>query len=153
MIAVIEAQDAWWPPTFSPSRLSRRWLALWMVQLESQRSRTSSCVRASISSARSAAGWVLGAAEVGFIGQGSRAGSRCGAPAALTAVTLEIKSKVLTAGYSSLAFVGSLRSKAGSASASGFKQGSRRRPHGAAGADGLAALLRAALRRANSTPG
>src|SRR3954468_14933010 len=40
-MVVIEAQDAWWPPTFRPSRLSRRWLALWMVQVDSQRRRAS----------------------------------------------------------------------------------------------------------------
>src|SRR5688572_24997620 len=28
-----EADEAWCPPTFSPSSLSRRWFALWMVQL------------------------------------------------------------------------------------------------------------------------
>jgi hypothetical protein len=47
MIAVIDAQLAWCPPTFSPSTLGRRWLALWMVQAESQRSRSSSKRRAS----------------------------------------------------------------------------------------------------------
>ena len=35
MIAVIEAQLAWCPPTFSPSSLSRMWLAWWMVQADS----------------------------------------------------------------------------------------------------------------------
>ena len=40
-----EAQEAWWPPTLSPSRLSRRWLALWMIQAESQRIFFSSAVR------------------------------------------------------------------------------------------------------------
>ena len=38
MMVATEAQDAWCPPTFSLSRLGRRWLAWWMVQLESQRS-------------------------------------------------------------------------------------------------------------------
>jgi len=38
-MVVIEAHEAWWPPTFSPSRLSRRWLALWIVQVASQRRR------------------------------------------------------------------------------------------------------------------
>src|SRR6185436_18541432 len=42
-MVVIEAQEAWWPPTFRPSRLSRRWLALWIVQVESQRRRASMC--------------------------------------------------------------------------------------------------------------
>ena len=32
MTVASEAQEAWWPPTFSPSRLGRRWLALWIVQ-------------------------------------------------------------------------------------------------------------------------
>ena len=32
MMAVIDAQLAWWPPTFSPSALSRMWLAWWIVQ-------------------------------------------------------------------------------------------------------------------------
>ena len=41
-----EAQDAWCPPTFSPSRLSRRLLALWMVQAESQSSLRSICPKA-----------------------------------------------------------------------------------------------------------
>ena len=34
MIVASEADDAWWPPTFSPSSLSRRWLALWIVQID-----------------------------------------------------------------------------------------------------------------------
>ena len=51
MIVDIEAQDAWCPPTFRPSRLSRRWLALWMVQAESQRRRSSSsAIAAALSS-------------------------------------------------------------------------------------------------------
>ena len=49
MIAVIEAQLAWWPPTLSPSALSRRWLAWWIVQADSQRSRSSRIFRASMS--------------------------------------------------------------------------------------------------------
>src|SRR3990167_4307206 len=44
-MVVIEAQEAWWPPTFSPSRLFLRWLALWIVQVDSQRSRSSSRFR------------------------------------------------------------------------------------------------------------
>ena len=31
-IAVIDADEAWWPPTFTPSGLGRRWLALWIIQ-------------------------------------------------------------------------------------------------------------------------
>ena len=49
MIAVIEAQLAWCPPTFSPSSLSRMWLAWWMVQADSQRSRSSRIFSASMS--------------------------------------------------------------------------------------------------------
>ena len=37
MIVVREAQEAWCPPTFSPSSLGRMWLALWIVQAASQR--------------------------------------------------------------------------------------------------------------------
>ena len=37
-----DAQDAWWPPTFSPSRLGRMWLALWIIQADSQSSLRSS---------------------------------------------------------------------------------------------------------------
>ena len=44
-MVVIEAQEAWWPPTFSPSRLFRRWLAWWIVQVDSHRSRSSSRAR------------------------------------------------------------------------------------------------------------
>ena len=49
MIAVIDAQLAWCPPTFSPSALSRMWLAWWMVQADSQRSRSSRIFSASMS--------------------------------------------------------------------------------------------------------
>ena len=49
MIAVIDAQLAWWPPTFSPSSLSRMWLAWWIVQADSQRSRSSRTFSASMS--------------------------------------------------------------------------------------------------------
>ena len=46
MIAVIDAQLAWCPPTLSPSPLSRTWLAWWMVQAERKRSRSSIAFRA-----------------------------------------------------------------------------------------------------------
>ena len=36
MSVTTEAHDAWWPPTLSPSRLGRRWLAWWIVQALSQ---------------------------------------------------------------------------------------------------------------------
>ena len=49
MMLVIEAQLAWWPPTLSPSALSRRWFALWIVQADSQRSLPSRILRASMS--------------------------------------------------------------------------------------------------------
>ena len=49
MIAVIDAQLAWCPPTFSPSALSRTWLAWWMVHADSQRSRSSRVFSASMS--------------------------------------------------------------------------------------------------------
>ncbi len=35
MMVASEAEEAWWPPTFRPSVFSRRWLALWIVQLAS----------------------------------------------------------------------------------------------------------------------
>jgi hypothetical protein len=31
MIEASEAEEAWWPPTFT-SPFSRRWLALWIIQ-------------------------------------------------------------------------------------------------------------------------
>src|SRR5882672_3241132 len=45
MIEITEAHDAWWPPTFSPSRLGRMWLALWIIHDDSQSSLRSSCFR------------------------------------------------------------------------------------------------------------
>ena len=39
-----DAHDAWWPPTFSPSRLGRRWLALWIIQDESHSTLRSSAL-------------------------------------------------------------------------------------------------------------
>src|SRR5258708_14620173 len=50
MMVASEADDAWWPPTFSPSTLSRRWLALWMVQLASHSTLRSSSPRMASSS-------------------------------------------------------------------------------------------------------
>src|SRR6476620_194247 len=49
MIAVIDAQLAWCPPTFSPSALSRMWLAWWIVQADRKRSLSSRILRASMS--------------------------------------------------------------------------------------------------------
>ncbi len=48
MIEITEAQEAWCPPTFSPSRLGRIWLALWIIHDGSQSSLRSIC--ASVSS-------------------------------------------------------------------------------------------------------
>src|SRR5215213_8775733 len=45
MIVASEAEEAWWPPTFRPSLLARRWFALWMVQVESHRTLRSSSAR------------------------------------------------------------------------------------------------------------
>src|SRR5512141_555987 len=47
MMVASEADEAWWPPTFRPSVFSRRWLALWMVQLASQSTFFSSARRMS----------------------------------------------------------------------------------------------------------
>ena len=47
MIETIEAEDAWWPPTFTPSAFGRRWLAWWIIQLESHNSRCSINLRCS----------------------------------------------------------------------------------------------------------
>src|SRR6185436_7456606 len=47
MMVASEAEEAWWPPTFSPSSLSRRWLALWTVQVASQSTFRSSSARIS----------------------------------------------------------------------------------------------------------
>src|SRR3546814_9705749 len=32
-----EALEAWWPPTWTPPLLGRRWLAWWIIQEDSQR--------------------------------------------------------------------------------------------------------------------
>src|SRR5829696_3190127 len=45
MIVASEAEEAWWPPTFRPSLLARRWFALWMVQVESHSTLRSSSAR------------------------------------------------------------------------------------------------------------
>ena len=37
MIVVIDADEAWWPPTFSPSMLSRRWFALCIIHIDSHK--------------------------------------------------------------------------------------------------------------------
>jgi hypothetical protein len=36
MIVASDADEAWWPPTFKPSSLGRRWLALWIIHDASQ---------------------------------------------------------------------------------------------------------------------
>src|SRR6185312_10821382 len=50
MMVASEAEDAWWPPTLRPSTFSRRWLALWMVQLASHSTLRSSSARMARSS-------------------------------------------------------------------------------------------------------
>src|SRR5579871_5805516 len=45
MMDMTEEHDAWWPPTFSPSRLGRIWLALWIIHDDSHSSLRSSCLR------------------------------------------------------------------------------------------------------------
>src|SRR5579863_423706 len=45
MIEITEAHDAWCPPTFSPSRLGRIWLAWWIIHDDSHSSLRSSCFR------------------------------------------------------------------------------------------------------------
>src|SRR3954470_239705 len=35
MMVASDADEAWWPPTFSPSVLGRMWLAWWMVHDDS----------------------------------------------------------------------------------------------------------------------
>src|SRR4051794_1764087 len=45
MIVASEAEEAWWPPTFRPSSLARRWFALWIVQVESHSTLRSSSAR------------------------------------------------------------------------------------------------------------
>ena len=47
MIVASEADDAWWPPTFSPSTFSRRWLALWIIHVDSHSTFFSSAESAS----------------------------------------------------------------------------------------------------------
>src|SRR5712692_6764477 len=64
MMVASEADDAWWPPTFSPSPLSRRWLAWWIVHVESQSTFFSSSVRifssvSGIAGARESRGHIL----------------------------------------------------------------------------------------------
>src|SRR6516164_5092716 len=50
MMVASEADEAWWPPTFSPSVFSRIWLAWWMVQLASHSTLRSSSRRITRSS-------------------------------------------------------------------------------------------------------
>ena len=45
MTVASEAEEDWWPPTFSPSGLSRRWLALWIIQVDSHSALRSSSDR------------------------------------------------------------------------------------------------------------
>jgi hypothetical protein len=47
MIVASDADEAWWPPTFKPSSLGRRWLALWIIHDASQSTLRSSPTRIS----------------------------------------------------------------------------------------------------------
>src|SRR5262249_1073381 len=51
MMLASEADEAWCPPTFTPSTLSRTWLAWWMVQLASHSTFLSSSRRIATSRA------------------------------------------------------------------------------------------------------
>ncbi len=48
MIETIEAEEAWWPPTFTPERFSRTLLAWWMIEVASHSTRR--CTRSSVRS-------------------------------------------------------------------------------------------------------
>src|SRR5215471_14051831 len=61
MMVASEADEAWCPPTFTPSMFSRTWLAWWMVQVASHSTFRSSSRR--IASSR-ALGFVSGAAVI-----------------------------------------------------------------------------------------
>ena len=39
MSDTIEALDAWWPPTFTPERFGRTWLAWWTIAVASHSTR------------------------------------------------------------------------------------------------------------------
>src|SRR5215472_899285 len=47
MMVASEAEEAWWPPTFSPSLLVRTWLAWWMVHDDSQSTLRASAISVS----------------------------------------------------------------------------------------------------------
>ena len=64
MMEITEAQDAWWPPTFSPSRLGRMWLALWIIHADSHSSLRSSCFRMWVWRTAAEAGEVMVASGV-----------------------------------------------------------------------------------------
>ena len=58
----IDAHDAWWPPTFSPSRLARTWLAWWIIHVLSHSTLRSTAAK---HRAASGAGAPAGAAGSG----------------------------------------------------------------------------------------
>jgi hypothetical protein len=49
MIDTIDADDAWWPPTFKPEGFGRTRFAWWMIALDSQSTRLSISRRVSYS--------------------------------------------------------------------------------------------------------
>src|SRR5262245_60046692 len=52
MIETKDALEAWWPPTFRPSRLGRIWLALWIIHDDSQSTLRSSAFSTASRAAR-----------------------------------------------------------------------------------------------------
>ena len=48
MIVASDADDAWCPPTFSPSSFGRRWLALWIIHVASHSTLRSNCASISM---------------------------------------------------------------------------------------------------------
>src|SRR3954469_15673956 len=71
MIDVIEADDAWWPPTFTPDGVWRTLLAWWTMLVASHSTRrwTASSVSRSTSGAASAAGEVPRSDNDGSVAQ------------------------------------------------------------------------------------
>src|ERR1700722_17231461 len=72
MMEMHDAHDAWCPPTFSPSRLGRMWLALWIIHADSHRSLRSNCLRmrtcrdsGGISGVTVVTGWAIKSSRAG----------------------------------------------------------------------------------------
>src|SRR5690349_6027541 len=63
MTVATEALDAWCPPTLSPSRLGRRWLALWIIHEESHSTLRSSALSSVRRSGSASGGSMAGATE------------------------------------------------------------------------------------------